>query len=152
MAITRRTFLTTSAEIISCTALASGLPSCGIGSLFYSSGDIPIQEGIPSIHLSEEPALRNIGGAVKKKFKQLNDGNVIVIVRTEEKKFNAFAAQCTHWGAEVELPKDGIFVCPFHGSRFSTNNGTVIEGPASDSLQQFKIEFDEKNDELRIEN
>jgi len=128
-----------------------GLQSCGIGGLFYSSGDIPLTEGIPLLQLTQEPMLEKIGGAVKKRFSQLNDGNVIVIVRISESQFTAFTAQCTHWGAEIGLPENGIFHCPFHGSQFSTKDGSVVEGPASHPLPQFKIIFNESNQELKLE-
>ncbi|MFA6455233.1 MAG: hypothetical protein WCW40_00315 [Bacteroidota bacterium] len=105
MEFKRRQFLTTSATILSCAALGTGLQSCGIGGLLYSSNDIPVTEGDPTIDLAATPELRTIGGAVKKRFSRVNDGSVIIIVRNTESTFHAFAAQCTHWGAEIGLPQ-----------------------------------------------
>jgi Rieske Fe-S protein len=128
-----------------------GLESCGVGSLFYSSEDIPLTEGAPLLHLDRESILQKVGGAVKKRFSELNDGNVIIIVRTSERQFSAFVARCTHWGAEVGLPEDGVFHCPFHGSQFSAYNGAVVNGPASQPLHQLKTIFDEPKQELKFE-
>ncbi|MFZ4622561.1 MAG: Rieske (2Fe-2S) protein, partial [Bacteroidota bacterium] len=88
------------------------------------------------------------GGAVKKRFASLNDGEVIIIVRIDEGTFSAFAAQCTHWGAEVNTPKNGVLVCPFHGSRFAEENGEVIEGPAGSPLKKFAVNWDRQQEKL----
>lgn len=146
--ISRRGFLSASAAVAGCSALALGLESCGIGSLLYSSGDIPVSVGRAEIDLKNEPALQTTGGAVKKRFASLNDGAVVIIVRTGESAFEAFTAQCTHWGAEVLPPKDGVLVCPFHGSRFSTKDGSVLEGPAKSPLSVFHIEWDQTREKL----
>ena len=151
MNISRRKFLTTSSGIVSCAAAGTGLESCGIGSIFYSSNEIPVTEGAALLSLDHEPALQKIGGAVKKRFSQLNEGNVIIIVRISEKEFTAFGAQCTHWGAEIGFPQEGIFHCPFHGSQFSMQDGTVVDGPASEPLRQFTVVFDVVRQEVRLE-
>ena len=147
--ISRRKFITTS-TVISCTALCAGLESCHIGSLLYSSGDIPVAQGTAELFLENEPGLHSIGSAVKKRFAAVNDGKVILIVRNGKHSFSAYAAQCTHWGAEVELPRNGVLVCPFHGSRYSSGDGSVIQGPAKEPLRQFHITFDESNQRLTL--
>ena len=150
MTYSRRNFLTNSAAVACGALLSAGLESCSIGHLFYSSGDIPVIEGMPILVLSTEPLLQQIGGAVKKRYSALNDGDVILIVRISEKEFTAFAAQCTHWGAEVDKPVGGVLVCPFHGSRFNAIDGSVIEGPASEPLRKFVVDFDESKQQLLI--
>ncbi len=150
--VTRRSFISVSAGIAGCSALALGLESCGIGSLLYSSGDIPVTKGSAVIDLKNEQLLNTIGGAVKKRFESLNNGNVILIIRTDENTFGAFSAQCTHWGAEVNPPKNGVIVCPFHGSRFSEENGEVIEGPASMPLNRFLVEWNSEAATVTLSN
>lgn len=147
-AISRRGFISTTAAAAGCTALATALGSCGIGSLLYSSGDIPVSAGGAEIDLKNEPALQTTGGAVKKRFESLNEGAVVIIVRTGESSFAAFSAQCTHWGAEILPPKEGVLVCPFHGSRFSTKDGSVLEGPATLPLSVFHIDWDHIREKL----
>ncbi len=150
MPLSRRNFLVRSASTACGMIFSAGLESCNIGSLLYSSGDIPVLEGKPVLSLSSESGLQTIGGAVKKRFSAVNDGNVILIVRTGEKHFIAFAAQCTHMGAEVNGPTDGVFLCPFHGSQYSASDGKVIRGPAEEPLQRFNVVLDETKQEIQI--
>lgn len=146
----RREFISSASEIVSCAVLAAGLESCKLGALLYSSGDIPVENGNAEIFISREPALRSVGGTVKKRFASVNNGGVILIVRTADDTFKAFSAQCTHWGAEVGSPVNGIIVCPFHGSRYSADDGDVIEGPAEVSLHQYDVRFDPQLQRLTI--
>ena len=93
MTLSRRNFLTNSTAVVCGAVLAGGSESCSIGHLLYSSGDIPVIEGTPILALSTEPSLQQIGGAVKKRYGAVNDGDVILIVRISEKEFAALAAQ-----------------------------------------------------------
>jgi len=78
----------------------------------------------------------------------LNVGNSIVqsgviVVRlaagNTASSFTAVQVSCTHEGSAINYnTAQGIFICPNHGSRFSTN-GTVILGPASSNLRQYNI-------------
>ena len=53
--------------------------------------------------------------------------------------FTAVAVACTHEGTFVNYNASGNkFICPNHGSTFSTN-GAVTLGPAGTSLKQFTI-------------
>ncbi len=53
--------------------------------------------------------------------------------------FTAVAVACTHEGTSINYNTAGNkFICPNHGSTFSTN-GTVTLGPAGSSLKQFNI-------------
>ncbi|MBI2429874.1 MAG: Rieske (2Fe-2S) protein [Ignavibacteriales bacterium] len=151
MPLSRRNFLVRSTATACGMIFTAGLQSCNIGALLYSSGDIPLVEGKPALSLSSESALQKIGGAVKKRFAAVNGGNVILIVRSGEKHFSAFAAQCTHMGAEVNGPTEGLFICPFHGSQYSAADGKVIQGPAEEPLLRFDVQFDESKQEILIQ-
>jgi Rieske Fe-S protein len=109
-----------------------------------------LQEGEPIIDLKTEKSLQEIGGAVKLRFAKVNDGSVILVIRTSQTEFATYAAQCMHWGAEVGYPKDGIIECPLHGSRYKTTNGSVVNGPASKPLTMFKTTFDETHQQVII--
>ena len=53
--------------------------------------------------------------------------------------FTAVQVNCTHEGTAINYNTgQGIFICPNHGSRFSTN-GTVLLGPATSNLNQYNI-------------
>lgn len=45
----------------------------------------------------------------------------------------ALADRCTHRGGPLHEGSvdDGTITCPWHGSRFCTDNGTIVEGPAT---------------------
>jgi thiosulfate dehydrogenase [quinone] large subunit len=67
---------------------------------------------------------------------------VIVVVRTSTSAFIALSAVCTHQGFEVNLPANGIIVCPGHGSRFNASTGAVVQGPAGTALPKFTATYD----------
>jgi cytochrome b6-f complex iron-sulfur subunit len=53
--------------------------------------------------------------------------------------FTAVQVACTHQGASIGYnAAQGIFICPRHGSEFSTS-GSVVQGPASSPLQEYKV-------------
>ena len=50
--------------------------------------------------------------------------------------FVALTAVCTHEACTVSGFQSSRYVCPCHGSQYSTT-GAVLQGPATRSLQQF---------------
>jgi len=53
--------------------------------------------------------------------------------------FTAVQVACTHEGTSINYNQNqGKFICPLHGSEFSTN-GQVLLGPATASLQKFTV-------------
>ncbi len=57
-----------------------------------------------------------------------------VVTQPEEGEFVAFSSRCTHQGCTVsEVRPDGVF-CACHGSMFALNDGTPVQGPATDPL------------------
>lgn len=82
-----------------------------------------------TIDLSATPALANNGGFLVK------DG--IIIAKTMAGAYIAVSAACTHEGTIIQYQGgNNRFFCPNHGSAFS-NSGSVLNGPATKSLQQF---------------
>jgi Rieske Fe-S protein len=67
-------------------------------------------------------------------------GRSFLVVRIAENSFNAFTAVCTHEQNLITGFSSGRFVCPAHGSQFSTA-GQVQMGPATRPLQQFPTTF-----------
>lgn len=62
----------------------------------------------------------------------------IVIARTLAGVFIAVSASCTHEGTTLNYNSSGDkFVCPNHGSQFSST-GTVTQGPANSNLTQYQ--------------
>ncbi|MDQ0612406.1 nitrite reductase/ring-hydroxylating ferredoxin subunit/uncharacterized membrane protein [Microbacterium sp. W4I4] len=61
------------------------------------------------------------------------DGVPVLLVRTAG-TVRALSAVCTHAGGPLDegtLDADGCVTCPWHGSRFRLQDGTVDRGPAS---------------------
>lgn len=81
-------------------------------------------------------SLANTGGAALVQA----GNNSILVTRTGDNSFNAFTAICTHEGCTITGFQSGAFVCPCHGSQFTTN-GQVQQGPATRALQRFNTQF-----------
>jgi Rieske Fe-S protein len=141
--IFRREFLSSSAKTGLCvlcgSALTTLLSSCN-----------PIDQGEPVLDLSDYSELQKPGGAIKKRYKKLNNSNPILIIRLDENTFAAYSAICTHQAVEVRLPEDGEILCPNHDSTFRITDGRVIQGDAIEPLPKFTAHFDVKTNILRI--
>ncbi|MBN2233979.1 MAG: Rieske 2Fe-2S domain-containing protein [Opitutales bacterium] len=60
-------------------------------------------------------------------------------------KPRAISRKCTHLGCRVNYSEtDGLFVCPCHGSRFSTE-GKVLRGPAELDLPDMPVSYSQKD-------
>lgn len=67
----------------------------------------------------------------------------VCVYRFGPEEFIAIYTRCTHQGCEVQ-PHNEYLVCPCHGSEFS-NRGQVINPPADQDLQQFKVSLTADN-------
>ena len=63
----------------------------------------------------------------------------IVITQPHAGPFDAFTAVCTHEGCIVTTVSGGTINCPCHGSKFSIDNGSVVNGPATRPLAPISI-------------
>jgi Rieske Fe-S protein len=81
-------------------------------------------------------------------LREVNDfvlNNGVIVVRTASgnatTSFVAFSSSCPHAGATISFVKtSNSFNCSAHGSNFSIS-GSVINGPASTSLEKKTIEI-----------
>lgn len=90
------------------------------------------------ISVAPNTALQTAGGSISK------DG-VVVARPAAAAEFVALAQACTHEGTAINFsPTQGNFVCPNHGSKFSTT-GTVLLGPATTALQKFNTQVTGNN-------
>jgi len=62
----------------------------------------------------------------------------IVLVRSGD-EVRAFSAQCTHQGCLLSGVRDGLLVCPCHGSSFDPATGDVVSGPARSALAPVSV-------------
>lgn len=119
------------------------LLTCTCGVLGCSSDDEPIPDNVDftlDLTLSQNAALNTPGGSVA--------ANRIIIARLSATEFTALSRACTHQGTDVNFrPTQQDFLCPNHGSIFSTTGG-VVQGPATSPLRKFNTEL--TGDLLRV--
>ena len=79
-----------------------------------------------------------VGGGVILADRQL------VVTQPTEGQFKAFSSICTHQSCPVTKVAEGSIDCSCHGSRFSIEDGSVLDGPAPEPLgeQAVKVSGD----------
>jgi len=53
--------------------------------------------------------------------------------------WKAFSSTCTHLPCTVQYGGGPAITCPCHGATFSTNNGSVLGGPAPAALPEYGV-------------
>ncbi len=139
----RREFLK---QGVATVAVASGC-LCGMGGCATYTGISKTPAANPSslarvgttltVNLAAEPALREIGGAVKIRDAGIPDG--LIIARVAESRFEIASLLCTHRGVELEYDHAGArFQCPSLGSSAFTLDGARVGGPARRPLTAYE--------------
>jgi cytochrome b6-f complex iron-sulfur subunit len=139
----RREFCVNVWHTVSLIAAGSLIEACGGGSTSPSS-DAPAlptinataSGGAIALTIDAASPLNTVGGAA---LVQTSAANVLVS-RTAQDTFTALTAVCTHEQCTVSGFQSSQYVCPCHGSRFTTS-GAVANGPASSPLRQFTTRF-----------
>lgn len=65
-----------------------------------------------------------------------------VVTQPTEGEFKAFSGVCTHQACFLASFSEGHIPCRCHGSRFDLSDGSVLEGPAEEPLEEFEITVD----------
>ncbi len=65
-----------------------------------------------------------------------------VVTQPTDGDFKGFTAICTHKQCPVGEVTDGEIICPCHGSRFSIEDGAVVNGPATEPLAEAPVSVD----------
>ena len=89
-----------------------------------------------SVSIDSAGALASAGSAA---ILQTSLGTFLV-ARTAQDTFSVLSAICTHEGCTITGFSGNQFVCPCHGSQFTTSGG-VVNGPATRSLSSFAAQF-----------
>jgi Rieske Fe-S protein len=115
----------------------AGLATLGLGLPVLaacSSGDATAKDtgGSPGDALSASSDIEVGGGKI------FSDQRVVVTQPTEG-QFKCFTAVCTHQGCIVSSVSDGDIHCECHGSAFSIDDGSVVNGPATSPLAEQQI-------------
>ena len=145
-ALTRRAFCVHACEAVSLAALGAVLHGCGGSSPTSPSAgaDAPalptinasVAGNVISLTIDAASALASVGAAA---LVRASNG-MFLVSRTGQSAFTALTAICTHEGCTITGFRSPTYVCPCHGSQYSTS-GTVITGPATTSLRQFAAQF-----------
>ena len=94
-----------------------------------------------TVNLASEPALREVGGAVKILDADLPDG--LIIARVEASRFEVVSLLCTHRGVELEYDRErSRFQCPSLGSSVFALDGARVSGPARRPLMAYDAVLD----------
>ncbi len=93
----------------------------------------------PSNSASGEEVIKTsrvpVGGGVKVNSRR----GEIMVVQPTAGSFAAFSVICNHAGCAVSRATASAIICTCHGSEFSTANGSVIQGPATQGLMRYDI-------------
>jgi len=95
-----------------------------------------VGNGQVTVTVDSSSPLSAVGSAA---FVQSSAGSFLV-AHVGQDSFTALTSLCTHQACTITGYQNGSFVCPCHGSRFSTS-GAVQNGPAVVSLRQFPAQF-----------
>lgn len=66
----------------------------------------------------------------------------VVVTQPSAGTFKGYSAACTHEGCTVSSVSEGIISCACHGSQFSIEDGSVVNGPATRPLPAVEIRED----------
>jgi len=136
---TRRGFCLHACQIASLAAVGGVLQACG-GSPTSPSVNAPalpivtstVTNGAIVLNVDASSPLGTVGGAALVRA----SGNELLVTRTAQSSAIALTAICTHENCTITGLLNQRFVCPCHGSQY-TSEGTVVTGPATRSLRQF---------------
>lgn len=115
-------------------ACAACMGACSKGGTSTNTGGVnpPVNANI-TVNLAT--SLLSVGSSV------VQEGVIIVRLATSNvpASFTAVQVACTHEGTSINFnPSSNQFVCPNHGSTFSTS-GAVTLGPAAKALKQYTV-------------
>ncbi|MEU6388167.1 Rieske (2Fe-2S) protein [Streptomyces sp. NPDC046939] len=63
----------------------------------------------------------------------------VVVTQPTKGQFKGFTSTCTHQGCAVTKVEGGTIDCPCHGSKFSIEDGSVKNPPATQPLSEKQI-------------
>ena len=74
------------------------------------------------------------------KIFELSTGKALLVTQPKKGAFRAFDINCTHqtWVVLSQV-KGSNLVCANHGSKFSTDTGALVQGPAKKPLKKYKV-------------
>lgn len=145
----RRVFVLRACQLAAGVTLGTAATACGGGSGGGPTSPSPITNATPlpvlnaavsgaqaTLTIGDGSPLASPGGMA---VVQTSAGDLLV-ARTGPEAFTALTAVCTHEACQITGSAGSTFVCPCHGSRYSTR-GAVLNGPATRPLREFPTQF-----------
>ena len=139
----RRAFCVQACQAASVLALGAFIEACGGGGGSSPSNvpQLPIVSGSLSgntvqVQIDSSSPLNTVGGAAMVR----SSAGIVLVARTGQDTFTALTSICTHQTCTISGWDSGNYVCPCHGSRFTTG-GRVVNGPAPAPLRTFNTSF-----------
>jgi cytochrome b6-f complex iron-sulfur subunit len=140
--LSRRTFCLHACHAASCLALGSLAQACGGGG--SSPSNVPqlsVMNGSVSgntvvVQIDSSSPLAAVGGTAMVR----GSGGAFLVARTGPDSFSALTTVCTHETCTITGFDSTNYVCPCHGSKFTTT-GRVVNGPANAPLRSFATVF-----------
>jgi Rieske Fe-S protein len=126
------------------------LAACGDDSASDATGSTdtdtsPSESPTASESASASESATAAAGAIKTSDIPVGGGKIfkgdkIVVTQPASGDFKAFTAVCTHQGCTVSSVEDSTINCVCHGSKFSIEDGSVQNGPATAALSAKTVE------------
>jgi cytochrome b6-f complex iron-sulfur subunit len=138
----RRDFCLRTCQAASLLAIGPLMDGCGGGPSSPGSGaplttiNTSLLNGTVTLTIDASSPLAAVGSAALVQA----GGRPFLVAHTAQDTFTAMTAVCTHEGCTVTEFDGSLFVCPCHGSEYSTS-GAVVQGPASSALTRFATQF-----------
>ena len=88
------------------------------------------------VQIESASPLATVGGAAMVR----SSGGSFLVSRTAQETFAALTSTCTHEACTITGFDNANYVCPCHGSMFTTA-GRVVMGPATAPLRTFATQF-----------
>jgi cytochrome b6-f complex iron-sulfur subunit len=140
---TRRDFCVQACRAVSLITAGAALQGCGsstgpsgISAPPLATINGSVASGTLTVTIDAASPLASTGSAA---LVQSSAGSFLVS-RTASDAFTALTAICTHEGCTITGFASPRYVCPCHGSQYSTS-GAVVMGPANNALRQFTTRF-----------
>jgi Rieske Fe-S protein len=69
----------------------------------------------------------------------MDEPNNFVVTQPTKGDYKAFTAMCTHQGCRVSEMRGDVIYCGCHQSEFSVKDGSVVNPPAQEPLEEFEV-------------
>jgi cytochrome b6-f complex iron-sulfur subunit len=140
--LSRRTLCLHACRAASCLALGSLATACGGGG--SSPSNVPqlslvtgnVSGSTVVVQIDSASPVATVGGAAMVR----SSGGTFLVARTGPDSFSALTTICTHETCTITGFDSTNYVCPCHGSKFTTT-GRVVNGPANAPLRSFATAF-----------